>query len=135
MHLENEVFSVMRHSPHVSDNQNPNRYASISITDLIFIHTYSLQRTHFRWRMRKAPRHAGTNNLTFPVAMRLGDTPVLIPNTMVKTLAADGTMLETAWESRWLPDSYGGVAQLGEHLPCKQGVKSSNLSISIDRSS
>ena len=26
--------------------------------------------------------------------------------------------------------SYGGVAQLGEHLPCKQGVKSSNLSIS-----
>ena len=28
---------------------------------------------------------------------------------------------------------YGGVAQLGEHLPCKQGVKSSNLSISIRR--
>ena len=28
----------------------------------------------------------------------------------------------------------GGVAQLGEHLPCKQGVKSSNLSISIRRS-
>ena len=27
----------------------------------------------------------------------------------------------------------GGVAQLGEHLPCKQGVKSSNLSISICR--
>ena len=23
----------------------------------------------------------------------------------------------------------GGVAQLGEHLPCKQGVKSSNLSV------
>ena len=33
----------------------------------------------------------------------MGDTPVLIPNTMVKTQAADGTMLETAWESRWLP--------------------------------
>ena len=63
------------------------------------------------------------------VAMRLGDTPVPIPNTMVKPQAADGTMLETAWESRWLPD-YGGIAQLGEHLPCKQGVKSSNLSIS-----
>ena len=29
-----------------------------------------------------------------------------------------------------MPDLYGGVAQLGEHLPCKQGVKSSNLSIS-----
>ena len=25
---------------------------------------------------------------------------------------------------------FGGVAQLGEHLPCKQGVKSSNLFIS-----
>ena len=22
---------------------------------------------------------------------------------------------------------YGGIAQLGEHLPCKQGVRSSNL--------
>ena len=36
--------------------------------------------------------------------MRLGDTPVPIPNTMVKTQAADGTILETVWESRWLPD-------------------------------
>ena len=62
--------------------------------------------------------------------MRLGDTPVLIPNTMVKTQAADGTILETVWESRWLPDSHGGIAQLGEHLPCKQGVKGSNPFIS-----
>ena len=37
--------------------------------------------------------------------MRLGETPVPIPNTMVKTQAADGTMLETIWESRWLPDN------------------------------
>ena len=41
---------------------------------------------------------------TLLVAMRLGDTPVLIPNTMVKTQAADGTALETVWESRWLPE-------------------------------
>ena len=34
----------------------------------------------------------------------MGDTPVPIPNTMVKTQAADGTALETVWESRWLPD-------------------------------
>ena len=67
----------------------------------------------------------------FPVAMRLGETPVPIPNTMVKTQEADGTMLETAWESRWVPDHFGGVAQLGEHLPCKQGVESSNLFVSI----
>ena len=47
---------------------------------------------------------------------------------MVKTLAAENTILETVWEDRWLPDyPYGGIAQLGEHLPCKQGVTSSNL--------
>ena len=28
------------------------------------------------------------------------------------------------------PRGYGGVAQLGEHLPCKQGVKGSNPFIS-----
>ena len=28
----------------------------------------------------------------------------------------------------------GGLAQLGEHLPCKQGVASSNLAISISHS-
>ena len=31
----------------------------------------------------------------------------------------------------WRDTGNGGVAQLGEHLPCKQGVKSSNLSVSI----
>ena len=35
--------------------------------------------------------------------MRPGDTPVPIPNTMVKTRSADGTILETVWESRWMP--------------------------------
>ena len=34
----------------------------------------------------------------------MGDTPVPIPNTTVKTQAADGTALETMWESRWPPD-------------------------------
>ena len=45
----------------------------------------------------------------FLVTMRPGETPVPIPNTMVKTRAADGTMLETAWESRWLPDFRKGL--------------------------
>ena len=40
------------------------------------------------------------------VAMRLGDTPVLIPNTTVKTCTADGTILETVWKSRRLPDLF-----------------------------
>ena len=47
----------------------------------------------------------------FLVAMRLGDTPVPIPNTMVKTQAADGTILETVWESRWLPDLFKKIAE------------------------
>ena len=47
--------------------------------------------------------HENENSIRFPVAMRLGVTPVPIPNTMVKTQAADGTILETVWESRWLP--------------------------------
>ena len=63
--------------------------------------------------------------------MRFGVTPVPIPNTTVKTETAESTILETIWEGRWLPDPFGGVAQLGEHLPCKQGVMSSNLTISI----
>ena len=29
-------------------------------------------------------------------------------------------------------DTYGGIAQLGERLPCKQEVTSSNLVISTD---
>ena len=40
----------------------------------------------------------------FLVAMRPGETPVPIPNTMVKPWEADGTALGTAWESRWPPD-------------------------------
>ena len=64
--------------------------------------------------------------------MRLRVTPVPIPNTMVKTQAADGTMLETVWKSRWLPGflPYGGVAQVGERLPCKQEVRGSSPLIS-----
>ena len=34
----------------------------------------------------------------------MGETPVPIPNTTVKTQAADGTALETMWESRWPPE-------------------------------
>ena len=41
-------------------------------------------------------------------------TPVPIPNTMVKTQAADGTSLETVRESRWPPNlkKDGLIAQL-----------------------
>ena len=46
-------------------------------------------------------------NKIFLVSMRLWETPVPIPNTTVKTQAADGTALETVWESRWMPDQMG----------------------------
>ena len=41
--------------------------------------------------------------VTILAAMRPGETRVPIPNTRVKTRAADGTILETVWESRWPP--------------------------------
>ena len=41
---------------------------------------------------------------TLPVAMRYGETPVPIPNTTVKTIAAESTIRATVWEDRWLPD-------------------------------
>ena len=50
--------------------------------------------------------HATTEFTELLAAMRPGVTPVPIPNTMVKTGTADGTALETVWESRWLPDLY-----------------------------
>ena len=68
--------------------------------------------------------------------------PVPIPNTEVKLCSAESTILETVWEGRSWPTphplkrrcehlwKHGGVAQLGEHLPCKQGVMGSNPIIS-----
>ena len=66
--------------------------------------------------------------------------PVPIPNTEVKLSSVENTSRETVREDRSRPtrelleravlDPYGGVAQLGEHLPCKQGVMGSNPIIS-----
>ena len=75
--------------------------------------------------------------------------PVPIPNTEVKLRRAEDTLPATVRENRSMPTfprggpegtasrgkakrmgTYGGVAQLGEHLPCKQGVMGSNPIIS-----
>ena len=72
--------------------------------------------------------------------------PVPIPNTEVKLRRAEDTLPATARENRSAPTPFrdlqrfrkgnkgfpqdGGVAQLGEHLPCKQGVMGSNPIIS-----
>ena len=58
--------------------------------------------------------------------MRKGDTPVHIPNTMVKTFAADDTMLETAWKSRWLPEQMGLQLSRLERTPDKREVGGSS---------
>ena len=50
--------------------------------------------------------HRETGGGKHPVVMRVWETPVPIPNTMVKPYAAEDTMLATAWESRWLPDDF-----------------------------
>ena len=70
--------------------------------------------------------------------------PVPIPNTEVKLTSVDNTLRATVREDRSMPTQellyesravrpYGGVAQLGEHLPCKQGVMGSNPIISTSR--
>ena len=57
------------------------------------------------------------------VPMRLGETPVPIPNTTVKTHSADGTALETVWESRWAPDQKR-KQQVGNLMKIKQALES-----------
>ena len=49
--------------------------------------------------------------------MRLWETPVPMPNMMVKTQTADDTWLETAWESKWLPGyKKGDTAKAGGYI-------------------
>ena len=55
----------------------------------------------------------------------MGATPVLIPNTMVKTQAADGTALETVWESRWLPNLKKEKKRKLFYIDTDQGVRAS----------
>ena len=55
----------------------------------------------------------------------MGATPVLIPNTMVKTQAADGTALETVWESRWLPNLKREKKRKLFYIDTDQGVRAS----------
>ena len=49
-------------------------------------------------------------------------TPVPIPNTEVKLFSADGSWGFPPARVGRCQATYGGLAQLGEHLPYKQGV-------------
>ena len=53
-------------------------------------------------------------------------TPVPIPNTEVKHLSADNTWLETARESKSLPDLYSFLAQLVERVTVNHDVAGSS---------
>ena len=80
------------------------------------------------------------------------DPPVPIPNTEVKPFSADGTWLETTWESRTLPDSIKkGLTPYGvgsffipsatfllsgrveEHILCHKGAYTGKSGITRDR--
>ena len=57
------------------------------------------------------------------------DTPVPIPNTAVKHYNADGSTFSCARVGNCqavFQFNYGGLAQLGEHLPYKQRVSGSS---------
>ena len=57
-------------------------------------------------------------------------TLVVVPKDLVVQLSVIQKITETAKQK----SHYGGVAQLGEHLPCKQGVMGSNPIISTRNS-
>ena len=60
---------------------------------------------------RRLDHVAGAHStIQFPGDHSEGVTPVPIPNTAVKSLSADGTAWETAWESRTLPGLLFGEA-------------------------
>ena len=51
---------------------------------------------------------------------------------LVKKNAANFVFGQIRFWPEQSKSKFGGVAQLGEHLPCKQGVRSSILLISIN---
>ena len=55
--------------------------------------------------VRSTERSSHEKQQTLLVAMRPGETPVPIPNTTVKTRAAENTMPETVWKDRRPPAS------------------------------
>ena len=71
-----------------------------------------------RKRERAARRISGGNGKR--------DPPVPIPNTEVKPLRADGTWLETARESRSLPDSIILSSSMAEHSAVNRVVVGSS---------
>ena len=96
------ILSVLSALLHTARKQVCSLNAAVSIRQKIFEHTRESKLSScvltFSAVLTK-------HNAKFLVAMRLGETPVPIPNTMVKTKTADGTVLVTVWESRWLPES------------------------------
>ena len=55
-----------------------------------------------------------------------GEPPVPIPNTEVKPFSANGTWLDTTWESRTSPNFYSSIAQSVEHAAVNRRVVGSS---------
>ena len=70
----------------------------------ILFNKFLLRKASFSRRTSLKSVRQELDTRIFLVVMRLRETPVPIPNTMVKPWTADGTALETVWESRWLPE-------------------------------
>ena len=66
------------------------------------------------------------NKITLSGGDNEGVTPVPIPNTEVKPFSADGTWLETARESRSLPDSIFLSSSMAEHSAVNRRVVGSS---------
>src|SRR5437870_13882912 len=58
-------------------------------------------------RSTRPPSGRGLENSICSGGHRRGETPGSIPNPEVKPSTADGTALETEWESRSLPGTFG----------------------------
>ena len=66
-------------------------------------------------------------------AIRLRVTPVPIPNTTVKTQAADGTALETVWQSRWPPELLNKCPGSRKAAHLENRIYEKNLQQDIER--
>ena len=77
-----------------------------------------------KWTGKIRPVRVGMSNLRFAIPRGFAASQSFQTSDIASKLAI---AVRKSWP---LLSSYGGVAQLGEHLPCKQGVMSSNLTIS-----
>ena len=78
-------------------------------------------------------QYPGREITEYLAAIRLRVTPVPIPNTTVKTQAADGTALETVWQSRWPPELLNKCPGSRKAAHLENRIYEKNLQQDIER--